>query len=204
MLSTYRHLTESARLPKISGPHYTFVVCLTRGMGVLKAFQTAYPKQAASRAVHSQAHEATKLCSSPAILAWVDHMARNDASAAVRTQAEHIGHLELLKAAAIDKDDLKVALHAEMAIGKVSGLYVDRSINETNITINPGAIEHALVARDPELAQRLTRLRAALVDGGADDPKLLEGIARDVHLVERPQDVVSEPHKSSRKRDRQA
>ncbi|MEK9751610.1 MAG: hypothetical protein VW338_00140 [Rhodospirillaceae bacterium] len=201
IIRTYRHITQEHRLPKLSGAQYTFVVCLTRGMGPLKSFQTAYPKQATSRPLSAQAHAASILCQSDAILAWVDHMARNEVTAAVRTQAEHIAQLELVKAAALDLDEVETARKAEVDIGKVSGLYIDRSVQETHVTISPHSLEHALVARDPDLAQRLTRLRAALADGGASDPKLIEGIARDVMVTEKPQDVVPEGHKRSRKRD---
>lgn len=191
LLRTHGHLTGKGALPALSGLQYAFVTNLMRGAGPMEAYRASHP---AMRECSNQkiAEHASRLLANGKILAWVDYLSRNEITAQVRTVGEHVSRLDRLQIAAVDMGDINTAVRAEMAIGKVSGLYIDRSITETNVSFNAQSLELALASRNPAFAERLRQAHAM-----ADS---MDGTAK---LLEMAPDVVSEPVPVSRNRDHQ-
>lgn len=179
LVRTQEHLLgKHAKLPRLTGSQHAFVMNLHRGAGPVEAYRNAYPEQRATSSVQTIATAASMLLANAKVLAWLDYLTRNEIAGQVRTIAEHIACLDRIRIAADDAGDLRVAFQAEQSIGKVSGLYVERTLNETNVTVNIGTLEDSLMSRNPALAERLkaARLIADSMDG---DVKLLD-LAPDV------------------------
>jgi len=190
-------ILESTRLPKITGQHYAFSLAIIRGMNPADAFQAAYPNQRKTDSLAQIAWKANRLLQHQTIKLWLDYLTRSHVQGAMRTTAEHIANLERIKIAALETGYVETAGKMEMAIGKVSGLYVDRSVIDVNHHVDADAVEVELVRRAPDLADRLTRFRVML-DGGDVDYTVIEGMAKRLPST---QDVVQEPVNTSRKRD---
>lgn len=193
LVRTQEHLLgKTAKLPKLTGSQHAFVMNIHRGAGPMEAYRNAFPNQRASCSPQTIATSASMLLANPKILGWLDYLTRNEVAGQIRTVAEHVSNLDRIRIAADDAGDLRVAFQAEQSIGKVSGLYVERTLNETNVTFNASSLELALASRNPAFAERLRQAHAM-----ADS---MDGTAK---LLEMAPDVVSEPVPVSRNRDRQ-
>lgn len=192
LLRTHGHLSGKGALPVLTGMQYAFVTNLLRGSGPQEAYRAAYPAMR-DQSQQQIAFQASKLLTNGKVIAWLDYLSRNELSAQARTVGEHVSRLDRLQIAAVDMGDINTAVRAEMAIGKVSGLYVDRSISEVmNVTLNANSLEMALASRNPAFSERLRQAHAM-----ADS---MDGTAK---LLEMAPDVVSEPVPVSRNRDQQ-
>lgn len=87
------------------------------------------------------------------------------------TLAEHIASLKKIRDAALDNENLKIALPAEVALGKAAGLYLPKPVD----------VNDPMIGGDPtrlsteELRQRLARatnILTAPVDDQPADPSI--------------------------------
>lgn len=196
MLRTFANLVNASPLPKITGNQLGFINAIVRGMSPVDAYQHAFPNQARAP-IYTLAVRAQKILSSPAVKLWLDYQSKSLVQGSMRTHAEFIANMERLKIAAIETDQLETARKCEEAIGRVSGLYVDRSVIDVTHHVDASAVESELVRRSPDLAARLATFRSML-EGGKSDLAILEGVAE---RLDETQHAVSEGHKRSRKRD---
>lgn len=171
MFKTHAHLMNRTPLPKITGGQYAFVLMLHRGLDPVEAYRKAYPNQRATSQVSSIASLAVRMLADVRILQWLDYMARTMIGQEARTLAEHVANLDHIRIGAIEAGDWGSAVRAEMAIGKVSGLYVDKSQVELIDRREVDDLENELARRNPAMVERFRAIRAMVASGQVDKDK---------------------------------
>lgn len=186
----WEYLQQNKPLPRISVQQYEFCRNVVTGASFIAAYRKAF-KASISKSDLAVTTKAAKLASRKEIILWINHIQNTEKQGATVTSDEQIAEMAKLKHVAVEAGDHASAIRAQTDIGKVSGLYIDRSITETTVTFTPTSLEQALIARNPALAERLRQARA-----------IADSMDGEVPLLDLTPDVVSEPVSSSRKRDK--
>lgn len=120
-----------------------FAQLVAGGMSQSEAFRIANPgaRQWIDKTVHAKASE---MAARPRVRARIDEMLAQSAQQVVFTLADHLRNLETISKAALLAEDFSAAASAEVARGKASGFYVQK----TEITGKGGGPIETKQARD--------------------------------------------------------
>jgi hypothetical protein len=105
------------------------------------------------------------------VSAWISAARQAHLGTAIVTQDTHLRELERIKEASLDAAEFKTALTAEIARGRVAGLYIER----LDITINnPAALLAEIAQIDPDTAKALAARFAIPLAGPVINAKAIQ------------------------------
>lgn len=115
---------EADGLPRLSEKNQEFVKLLTLGKTQADAY--ALSRGLVDYNVKSAEQSGCRLAAHPKVKAWLDYIKSAVADNIVCSKETHLAELARLSASAERNGNYGAAVNAEIARGKVAGLYVDR------------------------------------------------------------------------------
>lgn len=117
---------EIPDLPVLTEPELTFARMVFQGSTATDAYKEAYPERVAKWHKSTVWAEASRLKGNDTIRTWLQVMCMNGLHTTLPSLEQHVANLDEIKGLALAAGNYGAAQGCEVAIGKVTGHYIDK------------------------------------------------------------------------------